>query len=435
MALRDLPAELKLAIAEQLDPRSCVRFALTCAEHSRLYSSLVASHKKYWECYKTINTDGSGRFIWNITREAIENPKIAQYIEDVSLPAGQETTTWNPSLVTNLPMVFSPAQVPEDIVQVYVSAAMKMPIMQDVLKSCNFDPHNYGPNWNMEQTIRIGYDGPLVALLVSLAINLRILRFTEFRESNEFYDLLQRAASAYADPTKTQSLPFQSLTYVAVAYSGDFGCCNAHWMDLFLSIPSLRGFATYKMGGLLSLQQHDKAQKSFAKSKVKDLLLRYSLFAPETLEKCLSRIEALRSFAYENGRGFISREGCFAPRRVTAALLKYASHSLEQLALTEDGDGREHAEIDCVSLQGFERLRTLRCSWKTITGQQQEDSQLDCLEDHFLTPESYSKESPLDITVRLPRSLEILHLENTPEDDAAWQGLIKMVRQSNVSLP
>lgn len=343
MGLHTIPTELRLVIANFLDARSCFKLALTSNVDHRLYSSLLAKYKALFARYNTIDTDDAGRLIWTVTKEIIENPEIAQYVEDISLPNTRQSV-WVPDTDLDMWKVNCPILVPEAIVQQYIAAANKIPMMENVLERCRYDARFYGPNWNMEQTIRIGSDEPIAALLIAMASNLRILRFTEFDDRNELPHLIKSIALACNDLVKGPSLPLQHLTHVAISYSDTEMCCQAQWADMFISLPSLRGFAASKMGGALESWRENETTH-LPTSNVKDILFDYSLFVPEALERIIRRTTALRSFIYDNGGPCVSDEGCFAPRRVTAALSQYAAHSLEELVLS----GADYDDVSMAS--------------------------------------------------------------------------------------
>ncbi|KAF2680813.1 hypothetical protein K458DRAFT_406970 [Lentithecium fluviatile CBS 122367] len=429
MTLHTLPAEVRLAIAELLDARTCFKFALASREDYRLYSSLLAEYKALFARYNTIDTHNAGRLVWDVTNEIIERPEIAQYVEDVSFPLTRQSV-WDEDLYLDRSDISpnTPSIVPENVVRLYADAAMKNPILQEVSEKCDY----VRMNWSMEQTMRIGSDEPIAALLVAMATNLRTLRFTEFSINYEFLELVQRTVLASADPVKPPSLPFQNLTFAAIACEDTEGCCKARWADLFISLPSLRGFAADKIGGSLDPWWEE------SKSNVKDIRFQFSLFDPEALEAILGRIRSLRSFSYEDGGAIVSEEGCFASRRVTAALLKYAAHSLEELILSDE-QGEEmddYREIDRVSLRGFAKLRTLRCSWSTITVEEPEWSEPDepLPGGKFYTNKTSAQGRLENLAHRLPRSLEALHVEVEPDDEDC-EAFVNMIRKSQSILP
>lgn len=94
------------------------------------------------------------------------------------------------------------------------------------------------------------------------------------------------------------------------------------------------------------------------------------------------------------------------------------------------------AEIDSVSLRSFVKLRTLRCSWRTITGEEPEDDDADeALSDgQFHTDEASAEDWLHNLANRLPVSLEALHLELDPSD-AYWKHFVRMIRESRFLLP
>jgi hypothetical protein len=95
-------------------------------------------------------------------------------------------------------------------------------------------------------------------------------------------------------------------------------------------------------------------------------------------------------------------------------------------------------EIACVSLRKFEKLRTLRCSWSTIIGEEPEDSDLDdeaLPEGQFHTSEPVVEKRLNDIAYRLPSSLEALELDGINFEDDQWDAFIQMVQDSKIPLP
>jgi hypothetical protein len=334
MALHTIPIELRLVIAELLDPRACFKLALASRDDHNVYSSLLEKHKAFFARYGTIDTADAGRLLWDVTKELIETPQKAQYVEDISLPNTRQSV-WEPDTDLDSWKYNCPILVPEAVVQLYTDAARKIPVMKEVLDGCRYDAHFYGQNWNFEQTIRIGSDEPIAALLIAMVPNLHTLRFTQFDQRNELSHLIRLIALAYTDPIKAPSLPLQNLTYVAVSYDDTENCCEPEWAELFISLPTLRGFAASKMGGSLEPWRDEyETDANLLQSNVKDMLFDRSFFAPETLEQIIGGTKALRSFVYDNGGFCISDEGCFASRRITAALLKHAANSLEELGFS-----------------------------------------------------------------------------------------------------
>ncbi|KAF1948530.1 hypothetical protein CC80DRAFT_511277 [Byssothecium circinans] len=436
MSIISLPPELRLLIAEHLDPRSCFRFALTCREHSRLLSALVATHKELWTRYNTIDTHDAGRLMWNLTKDIIENPKIANYIEDISLPNTRQQVwdaeIWHCDLYAGSPHLLS-----DDLVQQYASAIRKSPFLDDTLDE--FYPASplkpgwpFGSAWSLEKMIRVGSDWPLAVHLVCQAINLETLRFTEFSLVDEFEFLCWRAAKAHHDPVPPPDLPFQHLKRVAIAFDVVRGFFYDHWAHVFLSIPTVTEFAGYKMG---SNTDPDVESLLGYKSKVKELLFQHSFINLKTIDSILARCEALESFTYENGGSCVSDFGAFAPRKVTELLLKHAVHSLEVLTLLDtDGFDYEDEEIDYVSLRGFQKLKILCCSWAVITGDQTDESDVDASlpDGEFFTHEDSGFPN---LALRLPESLEVLYLDGSPELPEHWKSLVDLIRDGAASFP
>jgi hypothetical protein len=87
-------------------------------------------------------------------------------------------------------------------------------------------------------------------------------------------------------------------------------------------------------------------------------------------------------------------------------------------------------------LRGFEKLRTLRCSWTVIVGEEPEGSDDDeaLLEGQFHSKESHVDKCLNNLAYRLPSSLEALHVDMDP-DDEHWEAFVQMIRESRTSLP
>lgn len=338
MDFTSIPAELRLSIADYLDPSSSLQFALVCRENYRLCSSLLAKHRDFYQRYRTLNNKNGTRMIWDVTKDIIETPSIAQYIEDFSLPftgrrLWHDANAWVSDIDHR-----SPATVPEDIVNLYLTAAKRDPILEETLGRFH--------------SVRTGADTPAVALLLSMTYNLRTLRFTEPTLDPDVLDeYIERVSLAYKEPARGLTLPFQSLTTVAVAFADTENCCNPDWVVRFLRIPTIQNFVASDMGGDLSATHYTFANletseseddrsdlvsngsQDYQKSNVKELLFLRSLFVPEAIEEIVRSTKALEKFTYEDGGFIVCDEGCFSPRRVVQALVSYAAHSLEELVL------------------------------------------------------------------------------------------------------
>ena len=90
-------------------------------------------------------------------------------------------------------------------------------------------------------------------------------------------------------------------------------------------------------------------------------------------------------------------------------------------------------------MRGFTQLRTLRCSWRTITGEEPEDDDVDeaLPEGQFHTDETFTQNWLENLAHRLPASLETLHLEIEPDHsyEAYWEHFVRMIRESGTLLP
>lgn len=441
-----LPAELRLSIAECLDPHSAFRLSLTCREQHDLLASLMQFYKRYW----IINTKDAGRLIWYVTQEAIGNPKIAQCIEEISLPTERQILWHDENGYFDELTVESENVVPESLVDLYLAEIKRHPILSEMLEDYRHgEGHGLGMDWTLEQAIRIGLDIPVATLLAAMASNLRTLRFTQMHYlEDEFADFVRLVSIAYRDETQHHLLPFQRLAKVAIAYHDTEGSCSADWSIRFMNIPTVETLVAYKMGGTLG----DPDEASLGKSNVKHLYFNYCYFDQITLQAIIASTKDLRTFTYDIGGPTINEEGNFEMRATVQGLLDVASHSLEEIHIADEGDhavselyrcsnvlihnnlqGDVAERIDIVSLRGFQNLKKLRCPWILfIKDSEFDDMPLPDGEFHAPGPE---EDGLVNFAEMLPRSLEALHIDQGSQHGDQLQSLLTMIANRDTDLP
>ncbi|PVI01017.1 hypothetical protein DM02DRAFT_671586 [Periconia macrospinosa] len=434
MDFMGFPPELRLSIAEVMDPRDCYHLARTCRNNHGLLRSLLATHESLHRRYSTLDANNAGRLIWEVTKDAIENPKIARHIKDISLP-GTRQKNWH---IRSEPRPSSRAVVPVDL---YVNTAKQIPILRDVVDEfCDLDASFHDWDWTWTASAEIGWDLSIVTLLLAMAMNLETLRFEVSSGSpDELEDFVRRISLAYQDPDNSLSLPFQHLTTVAMTLTDSSRTgFSPRWTVCFLRIPTLRRLACWGMGG--TLDQYDdptsadddfirntfhfseeqaKQSPDYRRSEVEELCFFNSYVHHATMQHIISSTKALKRFTYDSY--VINRNGDFAPRAAALELVKYAADSLEELVIVCDHYFYDHFSSQA-SLREFKKLKKLRCPWNFLvdTGKEQHGC-------------GFVGAPLVDLAKFLPPSLEVLHFGQGDEDD--YDTLEYLVMQKETALP
>jgi hypothetical protein len=74
MALVALPAELKLNIAESLDPDSALNSALTCKDHAALFKPLLREHARLFSDWQVLDTENARTLTWQTLKKVLADP-------------------------------------------------------------------------------------------------------------------------------------------------------------------------------------------------------------------------------------------------------------------------------------------------------------------------------------------------------------------------
>lgn len=288
------------------------------------------------------------------------------------------------------------------------------------------------------------------------------------------HDLLQLLVNVARASSDIPGLPLQHLRVIEVKLDRniDEGGLPMDWLLASMHLPCVETFAASRM----SCQKGFLTMDETPKSNLKNLILQDSTFEADELVCVLGRMNNLKSFAYSDGQDSLVYEGgSFSPKRITAALLRFASHSLEHLTVHgEDYDvsirikqeilhvslicGKVSMMVDSgvewpyVSLAGFEQLKTLRCSTSLFTSDPElprPDERLisaidvECRaasgesykDDNFLQPTPGTLRR-LAFATRLPQSLKALHLEEYPcHTPLAYYALSEFVQKADGLLP
>lgn len=326
MSLHALPPELKLTIAENLDPQSCLHLALTCRDLYNLCQTMLEEHERLFSELRVIRSDQTNRHVlWTTLREVLKDPRKGWYVRDLDLPASR----WYHWDGANLGQHGNQ----EEDQEIFQQAARAL---RRVYRDADEDFPDDGVIRTIELRIGAGYDDGIIAVLIHHLPFLKTIRITDL-ETIALEHMLMKIAASYKNQSKLKGLPLQHLTSASVAHWDSEYSCNSSWAADLLSLPSMHFFAANAMSG-----HHDfygNPDTAFAGimpySNLTELYLISCAFDVENLEAILAGIRGLRKFTYTDGGATVS-DSEFEPKKIIAAVAKLAGHSLEELRLDRD---------------------------------------------------------------------------------------------------
>jgi len=351
MAFSALPAELVLNIVECMDPDSTLNLALTCKSHSTLCKSVLVEHGRLLSEWQIVDTTDAGTLLWETLKEVLEDPRKGWYVRELNLP-GSRQYSWNPEMSLFPPPPHAGLAPSDQEKEMFKAAARKLTKLYPTLESDHtlargsFQPYLSRPNnliCTIEDRIDFGIEDAIVAILLHHLPYLNTIRLTGVDDTSDCLELMMhRIAGGYKDPAMAPKLPLQHLKTAAVAYGNTEGCITPDWACAFLSIPSLRTFAAYAMGGSPTQAVRDCYLRTGAEpcSNVSELFFARSQFEVEGLEVILAGIKNLQKLTYRGGDASVSYSQ-YEPRKLIQALAKHVGHSLEELVLDQEEEDVE----------------------------------------------------------------------------------------------
>ncbi|KAF9695328.1 hypothetical protein EKO04_006688 [Ascochyta lentis] len=440
MSIHDLPTELILAIEEFCEPRDAYNLAFCCREFYNLLNEAIAKHRRLWRYWNTIDTKLSKKPFHAKLLKLARKPHLARYIEAFKCEFEYEE-----------PDAYSTFEEHELVH--HLEAFGKT-------RGHNFDDFKVR-SWSEHYTVGLRdlEMRTLSSYLINITPNLR--RLECFGDSIGEEDLLKLFVDIARASSGTAILPLQQLRSFEVKLDRniDEGGLPADWLLACMHLPCLETFATSRMNGVIRHFNIDNVPNS----NITRIVLQASTFDADTLIQVLSRINALKSFAQENGQDNLVYElDSFSAKKITTALVKYACHSLEHLTMLGEDQWaplciESGEELLYVSLAGFQRLKTLRCSTYLLTSDPQSPRPneplasgldlVDCSSDEYwkavqeyksddylhATPETLRR---LAFTSRLPPSLKALHFEDYPcHAPLAYSALCEFIQRVDGVLP
>jgi hypothetical protein len=336
MSLFTLPAELKLDIAEYLDPESSLDFALTCKDHAAHCKPVLRAHREKFSERQVIDAGSEEILLWKVLKDVLHDPRLGWYIKELNLPPPGEYE-W-----TDGDDDCAPSQEDKEL---FNHAARQLqylyPVEERYADTKNEYPlaANNFPSGDLigciQNRINAGFADGVIAILLHYLPFLDTIRLTQFSFRCLELSLLH-VGIRYKTSTPSSRLPLRRLKTASVAYHDTEMCCHADWACFFTGIPSLKTFAARNMGDkprLHAVYQERLFENYIPTSNVTELFFAECQFDVKGLSAILAGIKNLKKFTYTGGGATVSEAASYEPKKVIQALIKYAAHSLEELVL------------------------------------------------------------------------------------------------------
>lgn len=304
----DLPSELKLNIADYLDPRSSINFGASCKEHWRLCQPLYKRHKKAFAEAPIVTAHNA----LDLLRTTIQEPSQGWYIREISF-----RDRWD-----------DPFTTPVDDAERLKRAAI---LLRDLYPHSSTDPQEECIVTQIEHGLDTGHPASAVAVLLHHLPNLRTLRLT-LERGNVFESLLERIGIEYIDAADQSNFPLQHLRTVSLAHYDSEGCIGPDRALPFIRLPSLRTFAASLMGRDFC-PEPEVPLHPHPQTNIEELFFTGCQFDSAALEYLISCTPNLKRFTYDAG-GCCTAEDAYDAKLVLKALAEHARDSLEYLVLS-----------------------------------------------------------------------------------------------------
>jgi len=307
----DLPSELKLNIADYLDPQSSINFGVTCKEHWRLCQPFYKRHTKAFLEASIVTAYNA----LDLLRATIQDRSQGWYIREISFQ-----DRWD-----------DPFTTPVDDAEGLQNAATQL---RSLYLHSSTDTERDCLVTEIEHGLATGHPACAVAVLLHHLPNLRTLRLT-LGHGNVFETLLERIGIGFVDAAKRSSIPLQHLRAVALAHYDSEGCIDPGWALPFMQIPSLRTFAASSIGGDFGRGQFEPGIPLYPhpQSNIEEFFFTGCQFDSAALEYLISCTPNLKRFTYDAG-GCCTAEDAYDAKTVLKALAEHARDSLEYLVLS-----------------------------------------------------------------------------------------------------
>lgn len=328
MSLLVLPIDLQRSIAEYLLPNHCFSLACASREIYHFLRDLLAKHARLFEQYSVIDTAGAGPLLWDVLADVLDDPRKGWYIRELNLPGYREVERQQPIALKAL-----------ESIEVAAAALASFYRRQRGGRSGK-DSHPVLESKSVFiDIIRNGKDLPVIVLLLYNLPYLATLRMTVGPQDwGILADFLDCCTLIPTDPAIAQLLPLKRLKSAAIAHWDTENSCSFDWVSLLIRFPSVRTIAAQLMGGGTYRLENPVSCQPLGRDLEEFCFIGCQLDLDE-LRCVLDDIKALRTFTYTSG-GAIVDEHLFKPRKIIAALIEHAYHSLERLVLEDWTDDK-----------------------------------------------------------------------------------------------
>jgi hypothetical protein len=340
MSLSMLPSELKLNIAQYLDPDSTLNFALTCKEYATHCKSTLRVHHQKLSERQVIDTTNGGILLWKLLKEVLHDPSVGWYVRELNLPATRQCSWENGE--TNHEEVPS-----NEDKELFNHAARQLQNLYPVEERYDDKGEGYPFDDDITPSDLIGsiqkrisgsFEDGIIAILIHYLPFLDTIRLTAIY--GDCFELaLWHIADKYKSSPHPDRLPLRHLTTAAVVHWDSEMCCHADWACFFAGLPSLRTFVARHMGDTPRIEAAHKDWLSVnhvPSSNVTELFFHQCQFDVRGLATILAGVKNLRKFTYIGGGSIVSDSAYYEPKRVIRALAKHAGNTLEEIVLHQD---------------------------------------------------------------------------------------------------
>ncbi|KAF3040543.1 hypothetical protein E8E12_008943 [Didymella heteroderae] len=417
-----LPSELKLYIADYLDPQSSVKFGIACKEHWQLCQPLFKKHTQAFADAPIVTAHNA----LDLLRATLRDPTEGWYVREISF-----RDRWDDPFTTPV----------DDAEQLQQAAGQ----MRSLYPHSGTDIEHECLVTQIEQGLATGHPASAVAVLLHHLPNLRTLRLT-MGYDNVFEDLLQRIGVEYIDTAKRSSLPLKYLRTVSLAHYDTEGCIPPDCALPFLRLPSIHTFAASMMGGDFTRGRFE-SQVPFhphPQSGIEEFFFAGCQFDSAALEYLISCTSNLKRFTYSAG-GCCTSEDAYGAKIVLKALTEHARDSLEYLVLAHFMYHEEEAVVrdfydnekdrpTDADLSMFTKLHSLSANWAMLWPELSLQPAITHHEGGGRSESIGLSCTPLDIRDILPVSLENLHLTGV-FDREEWEGVVEPLKAVNEETP
>lgn len=325
MLLPLLPPEIKLSIADHLDPFSTINFSLTSKDHWETCRSGIERHARLFTEAPVVDAID----VWKLLRDILQDDSKAQYITELSLPANWEMQ--QPSTpVEDVDLL-------QDAARALLDIYPQLNVLVDRSPQINY-PDEATLMERIVEGVAAGSPPSIVVVLIHHLPNLRIFKMTGPGESEEkecevLDAFLFKVAADLGNTAKASQLPFRRLRTVALSDWDTEYCVSVNHVLPFLHIPSLRTFAGHALSGYFwTSNQNKDIVHLHPRSNIEEFFFVNCQISASAVEYMLSCTQELKRFTYSAGGHNISGSS-YDAKKVLNSLSNHAWHSLEHLLL------------------------------------------------------------------------------------------------------